>query len=242
MTEPQDTSTQEALAPDITSEQTEQLRTLEALLFASAEPLSTHVMHERLPGDPDLAVLLPELQTMYEGRGIQLMEIGGQWAFRTANDLSDALTVEKEVTRKLSKAALETMAVIAYHQPITRAEIENIRGVATHKGTLDTLMEIGWVKPGRRRETPGRPLTWIITNGFLDHFGLESMMDLPGLDDLKASGLLDRRPAIDTIPDTGDLFDSADRDAAEELADDDTEGGFDMDLPPSFGDDMEEEE
>ncbi|MEM6781315.1 MAG: SMC-Scp complex subunit ScpB [Pseudomonadota bacterium] len=212
----------------MTPEQTEQLRILEAMLFASAEPLSTHVMHERLPGDPDLAVLLPELKTMYEGRGIHLTEVGGQWAFRTADDLGDALTMEKEVTRKLSKAALETMAVIAYHQPITRAEIENIRGVATHKGTLDTLMEIGWVKPGRRRETPGRPLTWVTTTDFLDHFGLESMMDLPGLDDLKASGLLDRRPAIDTIPDTGDLFDSADVDAAEALADDDAEGGFDI--------------
>ena len=134
------------------------------------------------------------------------------------------------------------MAVIAYHQPITRAEIENIRGVATHKGTLDTLMKIGWVKPGRRRETPGRPLTWVTTNGFMDHFGLEAMTDLPGLDDLKASGLLDRRPAIDTIPDTGDLFDSADRDAEEELADDDSEGGFDMELPSASDEDYEEEE
>lgn len=224
----------------MTPEQTEQLRILEAMLFASAEPLSTHVMHDRLPGEPDLAVLLPALKEQYEGRGIHLVEVGGQWAFRTADDLGDALTVEKEVTRKLSKAALETMAVIAYHQPITRAEIENIRGVATHKGTLDALMEIGWVKPGRRRETPGRPLTWVTTTQFLDHFGLESMMDLPGLDDLKASGLLDRRPAIDTIPDTGDLFDSGDVDAAEALADDDDEGGFDM--RPDIDDDYEEEE
>ncbi len=224
----------------MTPEQTEQLRILEAMLFASAEPLSTHVMHDRLPGEPDLAVLLPALKEQYEGRGIHLVEVGGQWAFRTADDLGDALTVEKEVTRKLSKAALETMAVIAYHQPITRAEIENIRGVATHKGTLDALMEIGWVKPGRRRETPGRPLTWVTTTQFLDHFGLESMMDLPGLDDLKASGLLDRRPAIDTIPDTGDLFDSGDIDAAEALADDDDEGGFD--IQPEIDDDYEEEE
>lgn len=236
----------------MTPEQTEQLRILEAMLFASAEPLSTHVMHERLPGEPDLAVLLPALKEHYEGRGIHLTEINGQWAFRTADDLGEALTLEKEVTRKLSKAALETMAVIAYHQPITRAEIENIRGVATHKGTLDALMEMGWVKPGRRRETPGRPLTWVTTTQFLDHFGLESMMDLPGLDDLKASGLLDRRPAIDTIPDTGDLFDSADVDAAEALADDDTEGGFDIELPVAaesdddfeddFGDDAEDED
>jgi segregation and condensation protein B len=109
------------------------------------------------------------------------------------------------------------MAIIAYHQPITRAEIENIRGVATHKGTLDILMEMGWVKPGRRRETPGRPLTWMTTTSFLDHFQLESIMDLPGLDDLKASGLLDRRAAIETIPDTQDLFENADIDAEEVL-------------------------
>ena len=227
-------------ATDMTPEQNEQLRILEAMLFASAEPLSTNVMHERLPGEPDLNVLLPALQEQYEGRGIILNEVNGAWAFRTAQDVGSALTLEKEVTRKLSKAALETMAIIAYHQPITRAEIENIRGVATHKGTLDALMEMGWVKPGRRRETPGRPLTWVTTNNFMDHFGLESMTDLPGLDDLKASGLLDRRPAIDTIPDTKDLFDNADLDAAEELADDDDEGGFDMGMPSPVNEEDEE--
>ena len=127
-------------------------------------------------------------------------------AFRTAPDLADALALDKEVTKKLSRAALETLAIIAYHQPVTRAEIENIRGVATHRGTLDLLIEAGWVKPGRRRETPGRPLTWVSTTDFLDQFSLESIMDLPGLDDLKASGLLDRRPAIEAIPGSGDLF------------------------------------
>jgi segregation and condensation protein B len=193
------------------------LRMLEAILFASAEPISPQAMLERLPEGADLNVLLPQLKEQYEGRGIGLVEVAGQYALRTAADVGEALIVEKEVSRKMSKAALETMAIIAYHQPITRAEIENIRGVATHKGTLDILMEMGWVKPGRRRETPGRPLTWMTTTNFLDHFQLESVIDLPGLDDLKASGLLDRRAAIETIPDTHDLFESGDIDAEEVL-------------------------
>ncbi len=193
------------------------LRMLEAILFASAAPISPQAMLDRLPEGADLNILLPQLKETYEGRGVELVEIAGQWALRTAQDVGEALIIEKEVTKKLSKAALETMSIIAYHQPITRAEIENIRGVATHRGTLDILMELGWVKPGRRRETPGRPLTWMTTTDFLDHFQLESLMDLPGLDDLKASGLLDRRAAIDTIPDTGDLFDSGDVDAEEVL-------------------------
>jgi segregation and condensation protein B len=198
-------------------EESELLRMLEAILFASAEPISPQAMLERLPEGADLNVLLPQIKSNYEGRGVELIEVGGQWAFRTAQDVADALTIQKEVSKKLSKAALETLSIVAYHQPITRAEIENIRGVATHKGTLDILMELGWVKPGRRRETPGRPLTWVTTNGFLDHFQLESVVDLPGLDELKASGLLDRRAAIDTLPESDDLFDNADVDAEEEL-------------------------
>lgn len=201
----------------MTPEQTEQLKVLEAMLFASAEPLPTAAMYERLSEEADLNLLLGELKTMYEGRGVELSEIGGLWAFRTAPGVADALTVEKEVERKLSRAALETLAIIAYHQPITRAEVENIRGVATHKGTLDMLMEMNWIKPGRRRETPGRPLTWVTTHSFLDHFGLEAITDLPGLEDLKASGLLDKRPAIETVPDSRDLFDNPDEDAAEIL-------------------------
>ncbi|HPD82603.1 MAG: SMC-Scp complex subunit ScpB [Alphaproteobacteria bacterium] len=193
------------------------LRMLEAMLFASSEPISPQAMLERLPESADLNVLLPQLQELYNGRGVELTQVDGKYALRTAADVGEALTVEKEVSKKMSKAALETMAIIAYHQPITRAEIENIRGVATHKGTLDILMEMGWVKPGRRRETPGRPLTWMTTTSFLDHFQLESIMDLPGLDDLKASGLLDRRAAIETIPDTQDLFENADIDAEEVL-------------------------
>ncbi len=212
-------------------QQTQQLKILEAMLFASAEPLPTAAMYERLTSEADLALLLGELKSMYEGRGITLSEVGGLWAFRTSPDVADALKVEKEVERKLSRAALETLAIIAYHQPITRAEVENIRGVATHKGTLDMLMEMGWVKPGRRRETPGRPLTWVTTHNFLDHFGLEAITDLPGLDDLKASGLLDKRPAIETVPDTRDLFDNPDEDAAEILRargdDEDEFAGYD---------------
>lgn len=177
---------------------------LEALLFASAEPLTPAMMRERLPDTADLGALLTALQKDYMNRGVELVEIGGAWAFRTAQDLGDLIVLERYEEKKLSKASTETMAIIAYHQPVTRAEIENIRGVSTNKGTLDILLEQNWIKPGRRRETPGRPLTWVTTTHFLDHFGLEALTDLPGLDELKASGLLDRRPAIETIP---DLFD-----------------------------------
>jgi len=202
----------------MTPQQTEQLKVLEAMLFASSAPLSPQAMLERLPKDADLNVLLPELQALYEDRGIELSEVNGSYAFRTSQSVAGALTIEKDVERRLSRAALETMAVIAYHQPITRAEIENIRGVATHKGTIDQLLEMQWIKPGKRRETPGRPLTWLTTNVFLDHFGLGSIMELPGLEDLKAAGLLDRRPAIETVPDARDLFDNPDASAAEVLS------------------------
>lgn len=183
----------------------ESMRVLEAMLFASAEPLTLNAMRVRLPEDSDLGGMLMDLQKTYESRGVRLVEMNGSWAFRTATELADALSISREVKRKLSRVAMETLAIIAYHQPVTRAEIENIRGVAIHRGTIDVLMECGWVKPGRRRETPGRPLTWVTTTEFMDHFGLESLNDLPGLDDLKASGLLDRRPAIDALT-TGDLF------------------------------------
>lgn len=181
-------------------------RIIEALLFATTEPLSAAELHERMAEDCDVGSALMTLQQHYEGRGIVLREIDGKWAFRTADDLSDIFTVEKDVEKKLSRAAMETLAIIGYHQPITRAEIENIRGVSTHRGTLDVLIEAGWVKPGRRRETPGRPLTWITTTAFLDQFGLNELADLPGLDDLKANGLLDKRPAIEALPHAQDLF------------------------------------
>ncbi|MDB5491985.1 MAG: scpB [Micavibrio sp.] len=197
------------------------IRALEAMLFASAQPLTLAAMRERLPEGADVGGMLLELQKLYEPRGIAISNLEGQWAIRTAPDLGDVLAIKKEVRRPLSRAAMETLAIVAYHQPITRAEIENIRGVVTSGGTLDILMEEGWVKPGRRRETPGRPLTWVTTTDFLDHFGLQSLTELPGLDELKASGLLDRRPSIEIT--TGDMFeemvaeDEA-RDAVEEDA------------------------
>ena len=192
------------------------IRILEALLFASAEPMSTAELHERMPEGADVGGALMELQKHYEGRGVSLQDMDGKWAFRTASDLGDMLKLERHVEKKLSKAAMETLSIVAYHQPITRAEIENIRGVSTHKGTLDLLIEQGWIKPGRRRETPGRPLTWVTTSSFLDQFALESITDLPGMDELKSAGLLDRRPAIEAIPTSDDLFANANDDAKEE--------------------------
>jgi segregation and condensation protein B len=176
-----------------------ELRLLEALIFASAEPLDEGTLRERLGNGVDIVRLLAELKQDYAGRGIDLVSTAGRWSFRTAPDLAEKLRVDAEVQRKLSRATVETLAIIAYHQPVTRAEIESIRGVATSKGTLDILMEAGWVRPGKRRESPGRPLTWITTDGFLDHFGLESLRDLPNLEDLKASGLLDSRPVLTSI-------------------------------------------
>lgn len=199
------------------------IRILEALLFASAEPVSTKDLHERMPEGADVGGALMELKAQYESRGINLVESDGHWAFRTAADLAGVLEIQREAQRKLSRAAMETLAIIAYHQPVTRPEIENIRGVATHRGTVDTLMEMGWIKPGRRREAPGRPMTWVTTPGFLDQFSLESLTDLPGLEDLKASGLLDRRPAIEAIP-TGNLF--ADEEEFESLDDSDDDSEF----------------
>ena len=192
------------------------MRLLEALLFASAEPLTTKTIYERMPEGADVGGLLMKLQEHYKGRGVNLIQMDGNWAFRTADDLGDLLKLQRQVQKKLSRAAMETLAIIAYHQPVTRAEIENIRGVVTHKGTVDMLMELGWIKPGRRRETPGRPLTWVTTPAFLDHFSLEALTDLPGMEDLKASGMLDRRPAIETIPGTKDMFDMPEEDADEE--------------------------
>ena len=204
----------------------ETTRLVEALLFASAAPMSTKDLHEKMPEGADVGAALMQLQKDYDGRGVSLVNLDGQWAFRTASDLSEKLTIEQEVTKKLSRAAMETLAIVAYHQPITRAEIENIRGVTTHRGQLDALLEAGWVKPGCRRETPGRPLTWLTTPGFLDQFGLESLMDLPGMDDLKASGLLDRRPAIEAIPgadESDDLFAGQDADRGVDSQDEDAE-------------------
>jgi segregation and condensation protein B len=172
------------------------LRLVEALLFAAGEPLSEEALTQRVGGDLDVGGLLRELAARYDGRGVNLVRLAGGWTFRTAPDLAPHLRIERPVARKLSRAALETLAVIAYHQPVTRAEIEEIRGVALGKGTLDTLMEAGWVRPKGRRMTPGRPLLWVTTGGFLAHFGLDALGDLPGVDELRATGLLDLSPTV----------------------------------------------
>ena len=181
------------------------LRLLEAILFAAAEPLSEKQLTARLPEDADLKDLVAALQAYYEGRGVQLVRRGKSWAFRTADDIRPMLEKEIVVPRKLSKAAMETLAIVAYHQPVTRAEIEEIRGVSLSKGTLDVLLEAEWIKPGKRRETPGRPLTWRTTDDFLDHFGLEDIRDLPGIKELKAAGLLESGPAINAYAAFGEL-------------------------------------
>src|SRR5262250_3612598 len=167
------------------------MRLVEALLFAATAPLDEAVLARHLNEAADVGVLLHELSQGYAGRGVNLVRLAGGWAFRTAPDLAVKLRIERPVTRKLSRATVETLAVIAYHQPVTRAEIEEIRGVALGKGTIDALMEAGWVRPKGRRASPGRPLLWVTTPGFLVHFGLDSLNELPGLDELRAAGLLD---------------------------------------------------
>jgi segregation and condensation protein B len=173
------------------------LRLLEAVMFSSSEAMTERALAARLPEDANLKALLQELKALYENSGVNLVKVGKSWAFRTAPDLAAQLRSEAIVTRKLGRATIEVLAVIAYHQPITRAEIEEIRGVGLSKGTLDILFEAGWVKPGGRRKTPGRPMVWVTTDGFLDHFGLENLRDLPGVRELKETGLLDKGPALD---------------------------------------------
>jgi segregation and condensation protein B len=172
------------------------LRLIEALLFAAPEPLSEAELALRLGEEADVPALLRELAETYAERGVNLVALAGGWTFRTAADLAPALRSERDVPRRLSRAAVETLAVIAYHQPVTRAEIEAIRGVALARGTLDRLLESGWVQPKGRRETPGRPLNWVTTAQFLAHFGLASLKELPGVDELQAAGLLDLGPAV----------------------------------------------
>lgn len=169
------------------------LRLLEALLFAASEPIDIETLRERMADDTDVGSLLARLARDYAGRGINLVTVAGRWRFQTAPDLAGHLIDVKEAPRKLSRAALETLAIIAYHQPVTRAEIEDVRGVAVSKGTVDVLMELGWVRLRGRRRTPGRPVTYGTTEGFLAHFNLEQISDLPGREDLKAAGLLDPR-------------------------------------------------
>lgn len=169
------------------------LRHLEALLFAAVEPIDVQTLRDRMPDEADVGALLARLARDYEGRGINLVRVADRWRFQTAPDLASNLIDVKEARRKLSNAALETLAIVAYHQPVTRAEIEDVRGVAVSRGTLDVLMELGWLRLRGRRRTPGRPVTYGTTDGFLAHFNLETITDLPGRDDLKAAGLLDPR-------------------------------------------------
>jgi len=167
------------------------LRAVEAVLFAAEEPLSAAELALHVGERIDVATALAELQAHYAGRGVELVERGGRWHFQTAADLAHILRRERDESRRLSRAAVETLAIVAYHEPVSRAEIEAIRGVQISKGTLDVLMEAGWIRPAGRREGPGRPLTYATTADFLSHFGLASRRDLPGIDDLKAAGLLD---------------------------------------------------
>jgi len=179
----------------MTADKGASLRLLEAILFAAGEPVDEATLALRLPDEADVKALIGVLQQHYAERGVNLVKVAGKWTFRTAPDLANLLRIERNVTRKLSRAAVETLAIVAYHQPVTRAEIEEIRGVALSRGTLDSLFEAGWVRPVGRRRTPGRPVTWGTTETFLGHFGLQSVSDLPGIDELKAAGLLDARPA-----------------------------------------------
>ena len=177
-----------------------QLRELEALLFAAAAPVTVAELARYLPDGADVETLLTELAESYAPRGIVLVERGGRWLFQTAPDLAHVLAPTRERPAKLSRAAVETLAIVAYHEPVTRPEIEAIRGVGVSGGTIDVLMEAGWVRPAGRRESPGRPLQYATTPGFLAHFGLATRRDLPGLADLKAAGLLD----VDAPEDSGD--------------------------------------
>jgi len=174
----------------------EHIRLLEALLFASDEPLTERLMKNRLPDGASVKATLKHIQKDFSQRGVNLVQRGKAWAFRTAPDLTVLLNKEIEVPRKMSRAGIETMAIISYHQPVTRGEIEEIRGVSISKGTIDILLELGWIGPRGRRQVPGRPMTWGTTDAFLDHFGLQSTDDLPGVEELKAAGLLDASPAI----------------------------------------------
>jgi segregation and condensation protein B len=218
-----------ALEPNAADPQArpEELRLLEALLFAASEPLDQAALAKRMPDGVDVKVALAQLQADYAPRGVNLVRIANKWTFRTAGDLSWLMTREISETRRLSRAAIEVLAIIAYHQPITRAEIEDIRGVVTSKGTLDVLLETGWIRPRGRRKTPGRPLTFGTTETFLSQFSLEALGDLPGLEELKGTGLLDSRlPTGFTVPSPSD--DPALRDDEEPL----DAGDLDLTLSP----------
>jgi len=219
----------DANAGSLTAEERRQrLRMIEALIFASAEPVGATELAGRLPDGTDVAGHLRELQETYDGRGVNLVQIAGKWTFRTAGDLSFLLSRETVEQKRLSRAALETLAIIAYHQPVTRAEIEEIRGVATSRGTLDLLLETGWIRMRGRRRSPGRPVTYGTTEAFLSHFGLDTVADLPGVDELKGAGLLDSRVPADfsvPVPNISEEL-TEDEDPLEEEGEIDISGGI----------------
>jgi len=203
----------DVLSPD----HAQHLRLLEALIFAGTQALDEKELAERLPNDADVGRLLADLAELYAHRGVNLVKVAGGYAFRTAPDLSEKLKIERPVTRKLSRAAIETLAIIAYHQPVTRTEIEQVRGVGLSKGTLDLLFEQNWIRPMGRRRVPGRPVTWGTTDFFLEHFGLPTLDDLPGHEEMKAAGLLDPRAQAPIFrPEEPDLPLEAEEDEADE--------------------------
>jgi segregation and condensation protein B len=216
------------------------IRLLEAILFASTDPVTEKSLARRMPEGVEVAPMLEKLKSHYENRGVNLVHVGGSWVFRTAGDLANMLNREIGVTRKLGRATVETLAIIAYHQPITRGEIEDIRGVSLSKGTFDTLFEQGWIRPRGRRQTPGRPTAWGTADGFLDHFGLENIKDLPGIEELKSAGLLDKRPAIDAYRISGEVVasaaDVAHNDGADQSGDEENE----LPLAADLSDDVPE--
>ena len=198
-----------------------QERMVEAILFATAEPVTIADLQARMPHGCEAKPALEALKKRYEGRGVAVVKIGEAWAIRTAPDLGFLMQKETVETRKLSRAAIETLAIIAYHQPCTRAEIEEIRGVSVSRGTIDLLLELEWIRFGRRRMTPGRPVTFVATQTFLDHFGLENARDLPGMSDLRAAGLLESRPLSGPLPGSGDEEEDAEAEDQSEMFDED---------------------
>lgn len=198
----------------------EQERMVEAILFATAEPVTAKELAARMPHGCDPAEALVHLRKRYDGRGVTLNKVGDAWAMRTAPDLGFLMQKETVETRKLSRAAIETLAIIAYHQPVTRAEIEEIRGVSVSRGTVDQLLEMEWIRFGRRKMTPGRPVTFVVTQGFLDHFGLENARDLPGLKELRSAGLLENRPPPGSMPGPGEVEEDETDEGQSELFED----------------------
>lgn len=217
----------------------QQLRLLEAMLFAAAAPVPVKTIVSRMPEGTDVKALLEELKGIYANRGVELCRIGKGWGFRTAPDLAPHLRVENTVSRRMSRAAIETLAIIAYHQPITRAEIEEMRGVALSRGTLDLLLEASWIRPRGRRRTPGRPVTWGTSENFLDHFGLETVDALPGVDELKAAGLLDRKPGFGPL---SEIREQPTNDESDEDGPEEEELSAEEAVEADFGDDLGPEE